>query len=536
MLSAILGLVLACAGAIATAGPALASGKARSSTVTLMLSPANRAALYRLAATADLPRATRAARLATVRPSRSARAKVVDKVRHLGLEVRRQTTWSVTVSGPTWRLNAIFGPSSNGTRHAPPSLARYVTAVVGSQTRPARHPLGLTTAKPNNVSGPPYDGPALRALYHQSTDGAPGGGTIATLQFAGYNKSDLQTYANNNSIPFDVSNSSSYQEVAVDGANPRDTSDVDGTTEVALDQETLLGVAPHSAQRVYFTPNTDAGSVDALHRVAADATDAAHSYYHLVALSTSWGVCERNDPVLQSEQDALAEIVAAGVTVFAATGDAGAYDCRPSGFGSVPPPEPAVDFPASSPFVVAVGGTTRWPNSADTGWGGLYGNQVEGSGGGISQVFARPAYQANVATSYGNHRLVPDIAAVSDPATGFKVYVGGQNMTVGGTSLAAPAMTAMFVNALQFPGLRGRGDIHAYLYDAPAGAIKDVTAETAHQSALYPARPGFDLSTGLGTPIWDTFGPFVGWQPRFTAPATGPWGAPRPSGHAPPTW
>jgi kumamolisin len=185
---------------------------------------------------------------------------------------------------------------------------------------------------------------------------------------------------------------------------------------------------------------------------------------------------------------------------------------------------------------VAVGGTTRWPGSNDSGWGGLYGNVYEGSGGGASQVFARPGYQANVGTSYGNHRLVPDIAAVADPATGYKVYAGGQYSTLGGTSLAAPATTAMFVNSLQYPGLRGRGDIHLYLYDAPAGAIKDVTVETVNQSALHPAKPGYDLSTGLGVPVWNTLGPFVGRQPRFTAPSTGPWGTPPAGGHAPPSW
>jgi hypothetical protein len=101
-------------------------------------------------------------------------------------------------------------------------------------------------------------------------------------------------------------------------------------------------------------------------------------------------------------------------------------------------------------------------------------------------------------------------------------------------------MTAMFVNSLQFPGLRGRGDIHLYLYDAPTGAVKDVTAETSHplsQSALYPAKAGYDLSTGLGTPVWYVLGPFVGRQPRFTSPGTGTWGTtPPPGGHAPPTW
>jgi kumamolisin len=533
--------VLACAGAVAAAAPSQAATGRSSAplSVTLFLAPADRAALHRLAADTTLARPARAKQLAAVRPSGATRSAVVRELRSLGLSVRSTTTWSVTATGSRSRITSIFGsaratasasPFAHALPRRPAALARDVTAVVGGdETRPAKVPLGLHAVTPA-VTGPPYDGPALRSLYHQSTDGAPGGGTIATLQFDGWSGNgpggDMQAYAQFKGIG---PSSYSYTEVpVVTNGVPRDPRQVDsqgGTTEVALDQETLLGVAPHAAQRAYFAENSDQGSLDMLHQVAADATDATHGYYNLVALSTSWGMCEpaaQAAGTMQAEEDAYEEIVAAGVTVFAATGDGGAYDC-PGSWGYTPPVL-AVDFPASSPVVIGVGGTTRWTSGKDTGW--------DGSGGGVSQVFARPAYQSGLLASRGNHRLVPDISADADPMTGFTVYSQGALSTVGGTSLAAPAMTGMFVNTLTDISTRGRGNILPLLYRSPATALTDVTSGG---SSVYPATTGYDLSTGLGAPVWDVLGPIVAPRPRWTSRSyTGAWGtgAQRP----PPVW
>jgi kumamolisin len=484
-----------------------------------VLTPADRAGLAQLARTPDVPRATRAARLAKLRPQRAARNAVAKEVRRLGLTVISRTTWSVTARGSAARVLTLFGsarashPTSNyasGLPRMPASLRKYVTAAVGGdETRPAKKPLGLHMATPSATVTPPYNGAQLRAFYQQTSAGSTLNGTIATLQFDGWDKNDLTTYANHYGI-----RSYSYAEVSVDGRNPRQIDDFNGAIEVALDQDTLLGVAPHSPQRAYFAPNTDAGSVDALHRVAADATDAVHGSPNLVALSTSWGVCEPDDRVIRAEEDALEEIVASGVTVFAATGDSGPYDC-----GGRVIRGPAVDFPASSPVVIGVGGTTRWPSS-ETYW--------SFGGGGTSAVFPRPLFQEQVAPN-AQFRKVPDIAAVADPATGYLVYSQGSFQTVGGTSLAAPAMTAMFANAIE-GNTRGNGYILQKLYTAPAGSFRDITSGG---NPPYSATAGYDTATGLGSPIWNVLGPALLGHFRTY---TGPWGTPPPSGHAPQTW
>ena len=94
-------------------------------------------------------------------------------------------------------------------------------------------------------------------------------------------------------------------------------------------------------------------------------------------------------------------------------------------------------------------------------------------------------------------------------------------MTVGGTSLAAPAMTGMFANALGGRTV-GIGDIHGALYSGRAGVLRDITTGG---NTTYPARSGFDLSTGLGVPIWNALGAWLTTPNRGTgswaAPATG---------------
>lgn len=492
--------------------PASAAGTSTQS-VTLVLSAPNRLGLLALAGTTGLTRAQRVAKLASLVPSAKTHAAVATALRTRGLTVRSSSTWTMTATGSATAVSATFGTGNNRSSLLPTKpavLAPYVSAVLGGSAGkgPARQPLGVhatggwgvTTGTPASpvVKTPavtptaPYSGAALRSLYSQSTDGSPGGGAVATLQFSGWDESTLVSYANARQLP-----SPNITEIEVT-SHASGVGDENGGLEVALDQQTLLGVSPHTAQRAYFTENSDQGSLLALGRIA---TDAANPSYNLVAMSTSWGLCEANDPVRAQEEPLLESIVAAGVTVFAATGDGGAYDCN-SGWGSVPPTL-AVEYPASSPFVVAVGGTNKTA-AAESGW--------SDGGGGVSTAYPRPAYQSQTATAAGNHRLIPDIAAVADPSTGYLVYyptsyahAGWQ--TVGGTSLAAPAVTAMLANVLGTHGAtRGVGDIHCALYHAPSSAIRDITTGG---NDYYPATAGYDLSTGLGSPLWNSLGTVV---------------------------
>ena len=185
----------------------------------------------------------------------------------------------------------------------------------------------------------------------------------------------------------------------------------------------------------------------------------------------------------------------AGVTFVAATGDYGA---------------PAA-FPACSPNVVAVGGTTL----ATTGTDGTYGSEAawSGSGGGISAYQSQPSYQAGVVTQSTTRRTVPDLAFDADPSTGVAVcdsYDFGPDIpwqTVGGTSLSAACVAGVVAVADQGraavgrPSLDGPADALPRLYTLPAaGPFHDVTTGI---NVAYAARAGYDLATGRGSPVAD---------------------------------
>ncbi|HVU73782.1 MAG TPA: hypothetical protein VHE83_12535, partial [Mycobacteriales bacterium] len=372
---------------------------------------------------------------------------------------------------------------------------------------------------------------------------------VASIQLSGWNATDLSIFAATQgigdghalfssaaqpcqltqpSICYDPVKSGQYTAVAVD-RQPTITqadSQADSEAEVALDQETLLAVAPKLAQRAYFATNggpttTTTGILGAFNAVLADVTDG----YPIVALTTSWGNCEDGslafDELRTSLETTLQKLNAAGVTVFAASGDAGAYDCAPDqgGVGSNPLDPaystPAVDYPCSSPWVECVGGTSH-PNGSsapapDTAWDEGDADtpyKGSGSGGGASTVFPRPSWQAGEPGPA--HRLVPDLALDGDPSTGIRTIVDGSPHVIGGTSLAAPTAAAMLSDIVSaaYPSCalpKGVGDIHTALYSNP-GAFVDVVAPSS-SSAIQPAGPGFDEATGLGTPTWAALAP-----------------------------
>ena len=167
-----------------------------------------------------------------------------------------------------------------------------------------------------------------------------------------------------------------------------------------------------------------------------------------------------------------------GITYVASSGDTGA----------------GAQWPASSPNVIGVGGTSLNVNFDGT--RGLE-SAWAGSGGAISQVVARPGYQAGVIS--GANRATPDVAADSDYNTGFVIVSQGNQMLVGGTSMAAPAWAGLIAIADQglaiATGTTMDGPTQALpgLYAAPAAAFYDVTSGSR-------ASTGYDTSTGLGSP------------------------------------
>jgi kumamolisin len=509
--------------------PASAATATGTSSVVLSLAqrPGAASALHQLARSALAPAAhgAAAARAATDRRTALARLApdathqdaVVAFARAHGLQVLRADGWSVTLGGPADTLARLFGTTLTHGRAAsalavPAALRADVGSVVGLDDRPLLRPHlvpGLTSA-------------ALRLQYGVPLTGWGGSGvTVGTLNLTGWDPTDLTTYATAALLPL-----APGQVTTVPVDNPPNPLVPDGSgndIEVAMDAEAILAAAPQARQRMYFAPNNGVGTVDAFNQMAADG---AAGLLHVA--STSWGLCERDlqpyPTYVAQVGQAIDRMLAAGVTLFAAAGDSGIYDCStPSAVDNTP----SVDFPASYPGTVAVGGTRL--GLTESAWGTLLANPGTafagyGGGGGRSALFGRPSYQVGVGGSE-TQRLVPDVASVADPSTGLGIYNVGSWMLGGGTSLGAPTWAGLTAAALSGAGrTTGLGDVHGLLYAHPEG-FRDITSG----SNGYPAGTGFDLATGLGTPVWSTLGPLV--TSSATAPAPAP--APAPAAPAP---
>jgi kumamolisin len=196
-----------------------------------------------------------------------------------------------------------------------------------------------------------------------------------------------------------------------------------------------------------------------------------------------------------------------------ASGDSGAYTCLQQDWSASPSPQYiGVSTPASEPNVTAVGGTflslhansswyreAVWQNAPAT----------AGSGGGMSQYFVRPSWQRGpgVVNSYdtNSRREVPDISADADPLTGAQVVISGQLTQVGGTSQATPIWAGMMALIDQYLRQQGHpvaGFLNPALYTLAASrpAYPPFHDITLGDNLAYPATPGYDLATGLGTP------------------------------------
>jgi subtilase family serine protease len=204
-----------------------------------------------------------------------------------------------------------------------------------------------------------------------------------------------------------------------------------------------------------------------------------------------------------------ADAVAMGDTILAATGDWGASGTGDTGI--------AAWYPASDPLVTAVGGTegNPWPEGLQNATGGYGGEETwnespfggGATGGAPSQLFSAPAYQAGV-TGYAS-RTVPDVALNASVAAGNVIVIGGRHTIVGGTSVSTAEWAGIFALVNQARAAAGKGPLgsaNAALYavsENHADAFHDVTSGDNTFDPAFPgfsAGPGYDLTTGLGTP------------------------------------
>jgi kumamolisin len=367
-----------------------------------------------------------------------------------------------------------------GELSVPRELADRVIAVLGIDDRPqARSQFRIAAGARASVTYTPLQLAEVYA-FPAGTDGT--GQTIAIIELGGgFAQSDLDDYFASLGI-----DAPTVTAVGVDGAKNQPGQDPQGADgEVLLDIEVSGALAPKAAIKVYFAPNSDAGFLDAV-------SEAIHASPTPAAVSISWGQSE-DDWTAQARtamDTAFADAVTLGVVVTAAAGDNGSSDGVSDGKNHT-------DFPASSPNVLACGGTSL-TTSAETVWNNGSGNGA--TGGGVSDAFARPARQAAVGVP-GSGRGVPDVAGDADPQTGYQVLVDGQDMVIGGTSAVAPLWAGLIARLAQATG----GLLHGFADQLYAGAragaspsgFRDVTSGN---NGNFRAGPGWDACTGLGSP------------------------------------
>ena len=341
-------------------------------------------------------------------------------------------------------------------------------------------------ASPNSGSFTPVQ---VGKLYGFPAGATAAGETIGIIELGGgYKPADLQTYFTALGLP--VPN---VTAVSVDkGKNkPSNANSADG--EVMLDIEVCAAVAPGANIVVYFAPNTDQGFIDAI-------THAVHDTTHKPGvISISWGGPESTwtGQSMTALDQACQAAAALGVTITVASGDDGSTDGVTDGANHT-------DFPASSPHVLACGGTKLVaPNgsiASEVVWNELAAKEGAG-GGGVSTVFPLPTWQskANVppASANGGGRGVPDVSGDADPVSGYQVRVDGQNMVIGGTSAVAPLWAGLIALANKHNGGTA-GFVNPALYAAGANACRDITQGN---NGGFNAGPGWDACTGLGSPV-----------------------------------
>jgi kumamolisin len=398
-----------------------------------------------------------------------------------------------------------------GPVHVPSELTKLVEAVFGLDNRRMVHrrrsPTVLTDHAKSESSS--WYIPSELASHYGFPAGDGSGQTIGLLEFGGgYFPDDLKQFCA-------MAKLSAPPHVTVISTDGIPTNSKDGAEgEVMLDIEVAAGVCPKAQIAVYFAHFTEQGWVTVLDAAIHDQKNDPG------VLSVSWGFAEDKDiwtkQAMTQINETLKEAAAIGVTVCIAAGDDGSSDAISDGHAHV-------DFPSSSPYALAVGGTTvtnKGPNQADIAWKegtGLRATNGGSTGGGISSVFPRPQWQKNIKIASVNPgaivgRCVPDLSANADwNASPYLLVVDGGAQPNGGTSAATPLVASLLtlINANRPSGKRV-GYVTPVLYQAvgkpgvmvgSAGCTDVVSGNnTTDRIGGYSAGPGFDAVSGWGTP------------------------------------
>lgn len=413
---------------------------------------------------------------------------------------------TMVLSGTVAQMEAAFGVKLQRFEHAsghyrgrqgvielPAELNGVIEAVLGLDNRPQAKPhfriRGKNTRQSLQATAVAYTPVQLAQLYgYPQATGQ--GQCVGIIELGGgFTQSDLQTYFSKLGVA-----TPKVTAVSVDGGANSPTGDANGPDgEVMLDIEVVGAIAPGAAIAVYFAPNTDAGFLDAVTQAVHDTTNKPS------VISISWGSAESNwtDQAMSAMDDAFQAAATLGVTICAASGDSGSSDGVTDGSDHV-------DFPASSPYALACGGTSLRASSSTITSEVVWNDGAQGGsgGGGVSGFFPLPTWQTGLQTTGSDgvttplsNRGVPDVSGDADPETGYEVRIDGTNTVIGGTSAVAPLWAALLARINQLAG-KPAGYIHPQLYQNPQ-AFRDITQGN---NGDFFASTGWDACTGLGSP------------------------------------
>jgi kumamolisin len=398
----------------------------------------------------------------------------------------------------------------------PVELEGIVTGVFGlDERRVARRGYGdLAGAQ---LEAPPHAalGPGDLELHYSFPAGSGEGQQVGIAEFGGaYFPQDLSAFCDRHGL--------AKPEVRIvdAGVKPLTPAEIQRlpqeqreealgeSVEVMMDIEIVAGLAPGAEIYVYFATFDEKGWIDLLSKVIVG-DPAAPS-----VLSVSWGLAEDSPDWSQAairEIDTRLQAAAhMGITICVASGDDGSGDQVADGRAHV-------NFPASSPSVLSIGGTML-ENDQEVVWWQKPGQRKDGggsTGGGVSTIFNRPSWQTVKIASLNpqsiDGRIVPDITALAGPPF-YDLVVLGETQSNGGTSAATPLWAALIARILaQGKPAQGPTFLAPLFYQNGAGglargqtACKDITkgdnASQPQPGTGYNATPGYDAASGWGAP------------------------------------
>jgi kumamolisin len=389
-----------------------------------------------------------------------------------------------------------------GALYTPASLEGVIQGVFGLDTRPVAkahfrrlRKLGGAWAHTEKDS---YTPDQIARMYNFPASATGAGQCVGIIELGGgFVRQDLNRYFTRLGME-----TPQVVPVRVQGRRNLPTGNPNGPDgEVMLDIEVVGAVAPGATIAVYFAPNTDQGFVRAINRAVHDKINRPS------VISVSWGGPESSwtRQSLRAIDAALQAASLLGVTVCVASGDGGSTDGVPGVRGHV-------DFPASSPYALACGGTgILTALAAITGeWVWNDGASNGAGGGGVSNFFPLPSWQASAGVPPSINpggrigRGVPDVSGNADQNSGYQVRVDGVDAVFGGTSAVAPLWAGLIARLNEQLGAPlGFWNPLLYEHVQTTDAFNDITQGNNDTTALsggYSAGPGWDACTGFGSP------------------------------------